>query len=53
MRSNEDLAQELNQLREEGHKWATKDREQRDEIKALKIELEWWRKTFGPEEFAK
>lgn len=53
MRSNEDLAQEVVALRNDGHKWSAEVREQRDEIKALKTELEWWRKTFGPEAFAK
>lgn len=52
MRSHEDISQELLTLRDENRKWAATDAEQRNEIKALKAELEWWRKTFGPDKFA-
>lgn len=52
MRSQEDINQELLQLRDATRKYSDEAKDQRDEIKALKAELEWWRKTFGPDKFA-
>lgn len=52
-RSYEDICEELLQLRDSDRKWATEAEEHRKEIKALKTELDWWRKTFGPEHFAR
>lgn len=49
MRSAEDLGQEVTQLRNDCRKYSEQNRELRAERdKALK-ELEWWKKTFGPE----
>jgi hypothetical protein len=52
-RTPEDLTQELLVLREENQKWWAESDKQKAEIKSLRTELDWWRKTFGPSEFAK
>jgi len=52
MRSYEDLSAELAALRESDRKWAEDASDLVKENKALKTELDWWRKTFGPEEVA-
>lgn len=52
MRSNDDLAAEVQALREENFQYAGIVSKHRDELKALKAELDWWRKTFGPEQVA-
>lgn len=52
MRTYDDLSQELLQLRDATRKYSDEAKDQRDEIKALKAELAWWRKTFGPDKFA-
>lgn len=52
MRSYEDICEELTQLRNSEREAYRKLNEEREKLKTTTIELEWWRKTFGPEKFA-
>lgn len=52
-REYDDVVAEMLALREGQLKYSEEARVMREEIKTLRTELEWWRKTFGPEKFAK
>lgn len=52
MRSREDIEQELLQLRDACRTLSDQEAKARKEIKVLTVELDWWRKTFGPEQVA-
>lgn len=48
-RTIEDLSEEVVTLRNSDREGWQKVSEQRTEIATLTKELEWWKKTFGPE----
>ena len=48
MRTYEDICQELGQLRDDNREAYSKLNEEREKVKKLTAELEWWRTTFGP-----
>lgn len=52
MRSYEDISEELQNLRDQNREAYAKLNEEREKNKVAMKELEWWRKTFGPEAFA-